>query len=471
MSLRDYGFLVRKRWLTILVALVVCVGVGVGATLLSTKMYASTTRLFVSTQTPDTAADLLTGSNFTQQRVKSYADIVSSPKVLDSVVLQLGLKMNSAALGTKISTNVPLNTVIIEITALDASPLQAQRIVNAVGESLTQVVSRIETRSDGRPSLVSVTIVQPGTYNATPDSPKPLLNIALSIFIGLVLGFGLAILRDRLDLRLRNAEEVEEISETNVLGVVPFDAEAPKHPLIVHSNPRSLQAEAYRQLRTNVHFAEIDNKRKSIVVSSSVPSEGKTTTACNLAIALADTGARVLLIDCDFRKPDVHNYMGIEGAVGLTNYLIDQVGLSDVIQDWAGKLDVLVAGKVPPNPSELLGSEKFASLLQLLERRYDHIVVDAAPLLPVTDAAILSKITSGVILVVGIEKTTRPQLQGSMHHLKSVNGNILGTVLNKVPARGFQSYGYGYGFGYGAVYGETKDQKKSKGKKSPVASK
>jgi hypothetical protein len=201
-----------------------------------------------------------------------------------------------------------------------------------VSESLTNVVDQLETSSNGQPSLVKVSVIQPGSVNLTPDSPKPLLNIALSIFIGLVLGFGSALLRDRLDLRVRSADDVKDLTGVSVLGALTYDPETPSHPLIVHTSPRSVQAETYRQLRTNVRFVEVDGDHKSIVVSSSVPSEGKSTTSCNLAIALADTGAKVLLIDCDFRKPDVHNYMGIEGSVGLTNHLIGQAKLADVIQ-------------------------------------------------------------------------------------------------------------------------------------------
>jgi capsular exopolysaccharide synthesis family protein len=454
LNLREYWNLVRKRWVTIVLITVVSATAGVATTLLTPKMYASTTRVFVSTQTPETASDLLTGSNFTQQRVKSYADIVTSPKVLDPVISDLGLDLAGSDLAGRITTSVPLNTVIIEITVLDREPQTAAKIANAVSKSLTDTVTQLETPSNGQPSLVKVSVIQPGSLSQTPDSPKPLLNIALSLFIGLVLGFGTAILRDRLDLRIRSSEEVKTITGANILGSMSYDVDLPKHPLIVHSNPRSVQAEAYRQLRTNVNFVEVEGNQKSIVISSSVPSEGKTTTSCNLAIALADTGAKVLLIDCDFRKPDVHKYMGIEGSVGLTNHLIGQANLADVIQTWGAKLHVLPAGQIPPNPSELLSSGKMLHLLQSLERGYDHIVIDAAPLLPVTDAAILSKITSGVILVVGVGQTTRPQLQGAIQHIKSANGHILGTVLSKVPQRGAGSYGYGYGYGYGHGYGK-----------------
>jgi capsular exopolysaccharide synthesis family protein len=195
-----------------------------------------------------------------------------------------------------------------------------------------------------------------------------------------------------------------------VLGGIGFDENAQENPLIVHTKPKSTRAEAFRQLRTNIQFVEAVEGRKSIIISSSVSSEGKSTTIANLAIAMADTGAKVLLIDCDLRKPKQHKYLGLEGAVGLTNHLIGQAKLEDVIQPWGkGKLSVLPAGQVPPNPSELLGSEKMRKLILDAEKKYDLVLIDTAPLLPVTDAAILSKMTGGVVVVVSVGKTTTPR--------------------------------------------------------------
>jgi capsular exopolysaccharide synthesis family protein len=281
----------------------------------------------------------------------------------------------------------------------------------------------------------------------------------IAIFGGLVIGVGLAILIENLDLRIRNHGDIEALTTASVLGGIGFDEDAQENPLIVHTKPKSTRAEAFRQLRTNIQFVEAVEGRKSIIISSSVPSEGKSTTIANLAIAMADTGAKVLLIDCDFRKPKQHKYLGLEGAVGLTNHLIGQAKLEDVIQPWGkGKLSVLPAGQVPPNPSELLGSEKMRKLILDAEKKYDLVLIDTAPLLPVTDAAILSTMTGGVVVVVSVGKTTRPQLQGALSHIETVGGKVLGFVMNKIPTKGadaygYYSYGYKYGYKYGYQYG------------------
>jgi capsular exopolysaccharide synthesis family protein len=166
---------------------------------------------------------------------------------------------------------------------------------------------------------------------------------------------------------------------------------------------------------------------------------------------MADTGAKVLLIDCDLRKPKMHKYFSIEGAVGLTNLLIGQVKPNDVIQRWGRKhLDLLPAGQVPPNPSELLGSEAMKKFLIKAEKDYDLVLIDSAPLLPVTDAAILSKLTGGVALVVAVGKTTKPQLSAALGHVETVGGRVLGFIMNKIPTKGVDAYRYRYSYKYGS---------------------
>lgn len=424
-----------------------------------TPTYSSTARLFVSTEASTSTSDLLQGSNFTQQRVKSYADIADSPKVLDPVIRDLGLQDIREDLPDRITSSVPLNTVIIELTVEDESPVRAAAIVNRLAESLTSTVEDIEKPIDGLSTPVKVTTIQEGQVPTDPENPKPLLDMVIALFGGLVLGLGLAILIENLDLRVRNHGDIEALSTAAVLGGIGFDEDAQDNPLIVHTKPKSTRAEAFRQLRTNIQFVEAVEGRKSLIISSSVPSEGKSTTIANLAIAMSDLGAKVLLIDCDLRKPKQHKYLGLEGSVGLTNYLIDQAKLEDVIQPWGkGKLNVLPAGQTPPNPSELLGSDKMRKLIEAMEKKYDVVLIDTAPLLPVTDAAILSKITGGVVVVVSVGKTTRPQLQGALSHIETVGGKIVGFVMNKIPTKGadaygYYSYGYKYGYKYGYQYG------------------
>ena len=481
MGLREYWIIARKRWSIIFSTLVAALIVGALYVFLVTPTYSSTARLFVSTEASTSTSDLLQGSNFSQQRVKSYADIANSPKVLDPVIRDLGLQDIAKELPERINSSVPLNTVIIELTVEDESPVRAAAIVNSLAQSLIATVESIEKPFDGATTPVKVTIIQDGQAPLSPDNPRPLLNMAIALFGGLVLGIGIAILIENLDLRIRNHGDIEALSEASVLGGIGFDEEATENPLIVHTQPKSTRAEAFRQLRTNIQFIEAVEGRKSIIVSSSVPSEGKSTTIANLAIAMADTGAKVLLIDCDLRKPKQHKYLGVEGAVGLTNHLIGQAKLEDVVQPWGkGNLSILPAGQVPPNPSELLGSDRMKKLILDAEKKYDLVLIDTAPLLPVTDAAILSKMTGGVVIVVSVGKTTRPQLQGALSHIETVGGKVVGFVMNKIPTKGadaygYYSYGYKYGYKYGyayggygetSPYGEESEASKTKVKKS-----
>jgi capsular exopolysaccharide synthesis family protein len=460
MKLRDYWVIVRKGWKYIVASTVIGLIAGVAVTLLSTPMYSSTTGVFVSAQTADTTADLLQGSSFTQQRVKSYSDIATSPIVLDPVISSLGLDMTSAELAKQITTEVPLNTVLINITVKDSNANKAATIANAVGQSLATQVDAIEAPVRGQASPVRLSTVQPGQVSLKPDSPKLLVNLAIALLAGLVGGFGIAWLRETLDVRVRNGSDIEEIGHAGILGGITLDENVDENPLVVLTRPKSTRAEAFRQLRTNIQFIEAAEGRKTIVVSSSIPSEGKTSTISNLAIAMADAGMKVLLIDCDFRKPKIHKTFGLDGTVGFTNFLIGQAKWNDVVQPWGftGKLDILPAGQIPPNPSELLGSEAMKKALAEAESQYDVVLVDSAPLLPVTDAAILSKITGGIVLVVNVGRTTKPQLQGAINHIDAVGGKIIGFVMNKIPTKGadayyYYSYGYKYGYKYGYQYG------------------
>jgi succinoglycan biosynthesis transport protein ExoP len=459
MNIRDYWIIVRKRWTLILAVTLFAFAAGLTVNLVATPMYSSTSKVFVSAQGTENASDLLQGSSFTQQRVKSYSDIVTDPTVLDPVIKELALEELADLLPDRISTNVPLNTVLIEITVSDESPYRAANIANALAVSLTKVVNQLETPDGSDVSPVKISQVQNGQIQDSPESPRPLMNIALALFIGLATGFGAAILRESLDLRVRNGNDIEELGKAGILGGIAFDEDAVNNPLIVHTKPKSTRAEAFRQLRTNIQFIEAAEGRKSIIVSSSIPGEGKSTTIVNLAIAMADAGSKVLLIDCDLRKPKIHKYLGLEGAVGLTSVIIGQAKLQDAIQPWGKhKLDVLPAGQVPPNPSEILGSPAMQKLLDKFEKAYDVVLIDTAPLLPVTDAAILSKMTGGVVVVVSVGKTTRPQLQGAMNHIETVGGKVLGFVMNKIPTKGadaygYYSYGYKYGYKYGYQYG------------------
>lgn len=456
MELRDYLRILRKGWVLILVFTLLGVAAAAAYSVVKTPEYESSAKVFVSTQSSGTVQELAQGNTFTQQRVTTYASLVTTPIVLLPVIARLGLDSTAQQLATQIEASAPLNTTLIQITATTTSPTRSADVANAAAESLTQVVRQIEMTSDSADvSPVKLTRVQDATVPLVPVTPNIPLNIALGLLVGLALGVGLAVLRDVLDTRIRNIHDVEQTGKGPIVGGISFDSKARERPLIVHVDPRSPRAESFRTLRTNLQFIDIEGAPRSFVVTSSVGGEGKSTTAANLAITLADAGSRVLLVDADLRRPKVMDYMGLEGTVGLTDLLISKAPLSDVLQRWGrGDLYVLTAGQVPPNPSELLGSKAMAHMIKTFEAEFEYIIFDSPPLLPVTDAAILSKSTGGVLMVVAAGRTRKNQLSAAITALQNVGSTASGFVLTMMPTKGPDSYGYnsyGYSYSYGGL--------------------
>jgi succinoglycan biosynthesis transport protein ExoP len=268
--------------------------------------------------------------------------------------------------------------------------------------------------------------------------------LVLGALVGLALGIGLAVLRSVLDTRIHSLHDLEQITDKPLLGGIALDPDASSRPLIVHADPRNPRAESFRSLRTNLQFINVEGRPRSFVISSAGPGEGKSTTTANLAISLAETGAKVALIDGDLRSPKVAEYLDIEGGVGLTDVLIGRAELVDVLQKWGrGHLYVLAAGRIPPNPSELLGSAAMATVLETLTSRFDYVLIDAPPLLLVTDAAVVSKLAGGVILVAASGSTKKQEFTGAVRALEAVGSRLLGIVVTMLPTKGPDSYGYG----------------------------
>jgi polysaccharide biosynthesis transport protein len=447
-ELKDYIRVIRKRWQIIVAVTLVVVAGAALATALSPKIYQAQTRLFVSTAGSSDSGALLSGSNFTQQRVKSYADVITTPNVLDPVIQTLGLNTTAAKLGAQITATVPLDTVLIEVAVTNTDPRIAAEVADSVGKQFTRTVADLESVTKGQSSPVKVTVVSAPTVPTTPISPKPTRNLALGVVLGLLLGLGLALLRDLLDTTIKVEKDCSEVTDLPVIGGIAFDPDATKNPLIVQADPHSPRAEAFRTLRTNLQFVDAANHPRSIVFTSSVPGEGKTTTTANLAITMAAGGARVCVVEGDLRRPRLLEYMGMDGSLGLTNVLIGQAELGDVLQQFADtSVYVVGAGSVPPNPSELLGSAAMIETLRELESRFDVVIIDTPPLLPVTDAAVLSTIAGGTVVVVGAGRVDRDHLARSLQSLDAVKGRVLGLVLNLIPIKGTDAY-YNYREGY-----------------------
>ncbi|MDQ1580833.1 MAG: tyrosine-protein kinase [Microbacteriaceae bacterium] len=459
MELRDYIRILRKSWILITLLALAGVGAATGFSLIQTPQYSASAQVFVSTQSSGTAADLVQGSTFTQQRVKTYASLVPTPIVLQPVAAILHLNMAPDKLAKLVTATAQLDTTLIQITATSPDPVQAADIANATSQSLTAVVQTIETAdSTSTSSPVKLTRVQDATVPSVPVSPNIPLNIVLGLLVALALGVGIAVLREVLDTRIRTERDVQQVTDVPIVGGIAYDPKATQRPLIVQADPRSPRSESFRTLRTNLQFLNLRGDAHSFVITSSIESEGKSTTAANLAITLAEAGSRVVIIDADLRRPKLAEYMGLEGAVGLTDVLIGRAELVDVVQPWGRhNLFVLPAGKIPPNPSELLGSQPMANMIAVLEREFDYVLFDAPPLLPVTDAAILAKRTGGALIVVAAGSTHKNQLKGAVSALQHVDAPVSGLILTMLPTKGPDAYGYGR-YGYGQGYGYDVDK-------------
>ena len=450
MELRDYVRLLRRSWVLILACALLGGLLAAVATWRATKIYAATVTMLVST--PDDGegpASAYQGGLLSQQRVKSYASLVASERIAAAVVRQLGLQENPAELLKRIEAHPVPETVLLRATVRDPDPRFAQAAANAVGTAFSAAVADIERPAEGAPPIVRVSVWEQAKLPSTPVSPRPIRNIAFGVLLGLCVSIGAALIRNRLDTSVSSEADASTATGLANLGLIAYDAEAGRRPLITQSRPHSQRAEAFRQLRTNLQFVDVDTGPRSILVSSSVPGEGKTTTICNLAITLAQGGARVCLVEGDLRRPSFGQYLGIETAAGLTSVLIGAADLDDVLQPWGegrvgdGRLEVLPSGPIPPNPSELLGSRNMAELIETLQARFDIVLIDAPPLLPVTDAAVLASRVDGVLLIARMGRTRREQLRRAAESLRAVDARMLGTVLNMVPPKGREGYYYG----------------------------
>ncbi|ACZ31867.1 capsular exopolysaccharide family [Xylanimonas cellulosilytica DSM 15894] len=463
MELADYLSLLRKRWLSITVLTVLGLVAGLAASVLATPVFTARSQVFVSVRGSDTTSDLLQGSNFTVRQVRSYVQLVQTPRVLQPVIEELGLTDTPSQLAERVRAESPLDTVLINVTADDESAQFAADIANSVARSLSAVVQELETPQGAAESPVEISTVRSAVAPTSPSSPNTTMNLALGLLVGLALGVGVAVLREVLNTKMRDVADVEAVTEASVLGAIPFEPDAADSPLIVQESPHSLRSEAFRRLRTNLQFLEFDRNQRAIVTTSALPGEGKTTTTINLAITLADAGQRVALVDADLRRPSIAKYMGLEGSVGLTTVLIGRARLDDVAQPWGnGNLDVITSGQVPPNPSELLGSRNMDELLDELHAKYDVVLIDTSPLLPVTDGAILARLVGGAVVVVGAGTVHRQQVDGALQALDSVAARVLGVVVNRAPTKGSGTYAYSYAYGYASEQADSPEKPRAK---------
>lgn len=450
MDLRHFLGVLRSRWQFIFGTLAVGIIATIAIVLQLNPVYSSTARVFVSTPTTG-QADSLSASFFTTQRVASYAALASDPTVLQSVIDELELDTVPAELAGQITTTAVPQTLILEVEAKGQSPQLAQQIAAAQANAIIELVERIETPDDGGASAAIVArIAGKASYNANPVSPNVKLDLAIGLLLSLFVGIAGAIVRDLLDTTVKSREDIEEATGNAVMGTLPYEPSVRNEPL-TSENTRTSLSEAFRVLRTNLQFANLDASRQTILVSSALPDEGKTLVASNLAISLARSGRSVLLIDADMRNPNVADLLGLENSVGIMSVLIGRTTIEQATQEHSSGVRFLGTGPKPPNPAEVLDTQSMRQLLHDVRSEYDTVIIDAPPLLPVADTSILVTEVDGTLLLARYGSTGREQLRLAAERIDVVGGRLFGTILNRTPWRSKFGYGENYGYGYGTT--------------------
>lgn len=331
------------------------------------------------------------------------------------------------------------------VSARQIADTQAQ--VAALQAKLTTLQSNYASllANTRQGAINALSVLEPATLPTAPIGPNRPLTVLTAAAIGFVLAAGAAYLLEYLDRSLKSPEDVERQLQLPLIGFISEMA-ADKHVeegSVVLQQPRSPTAESFRVLRTNLEFASVDAPLRTILVSSPSAAEGKTTVATNLAAVMAQGNKRVVLVDCDLRRPRVHRQLGLTNNRGLSDVFLGQLDLREVILPWRKRFAVITSGSLPPNPAELLASEKMAQVLEQLEQFADIVIIDSPPFV-VSDAQVLAAKVDGVVMVVQPGKTPTDAAQAMVEQLHRAGARVVGVVLNRIPRRG-GSYYYYYG--------------------------
>ncbi|MGY1652040.1 polysaccharide biosynthesis tyrosine autokinase [Geodermatophilus sp. SYSU D01119] len=449
MTLRDVVAALRTSWWMLVAGVVIGSGLAFLWSSLQTPLYSSSTQLFVSTTDSTSTENAFQGSQLSQQRVASYAELLTGREMAERVIDRLDLDAGPDDLTASISASPIPGTVLIDVTVTDPSAEGAREIAEALGAEFPSFVDQLEAPDASGRAVVRVTTTEAPETASAPSSPQVARNIVLGALVGFMAAAAAAVARRQLDRSVRDPELVTSLTGVPVLGTVLRDEGLEKHHVMDRTGT-SRSAEDYRQIRTSLQFLDVDQPPRVIMISSAVPSEGKTTAAVNLGLALADAGRRVTVVEADFRKPRVTRYLGLVSGTGLTNILSGTADVEDVVQKYGSDdFSVIAAGPTPPNPGELLASNQMAALLDKLRESNDFVLIDAPPLLPVADSTGLAVHTDGALLSVRYGVTRKDQLVQAVMTVERVGSRVLGVILNIVPPRGDIAAAHGYGYEYG----------------------
>lgn len=450
-ELRDFISMLRRYWVGEVLIVLATIAVVAIFTALQPRVYTSSASGLTQAASGESLSMALAGDSLAKSRAETYVRIATSDAVAKRAAELLGNNRSAGDLLGHVSASLPADTAVIEISARADTPEGAAKLANTWIKALADQVTAIESPGDGiAEAAVSFVPLAAARAPYLPSSPNLQVALVLALLAGLALAFVYGLLRSHFDRKIRTVAQIEAIIDGAVIGTIPAsDAFGDRKRVIEQSDDDTHQlfaiTESLRELRTNLSYVDVDNPPRVIVFTSSIPGEGKSTIAANLADAIAASNSNVVVIDCDLRRPTQSGIYDLRAGAGLTDVLSGRLSINDALQAPTGDphLRVLPSGRIPPNPSELLGSRTMKELVGALSE-VATVILDAPPVLSVTDAAILGTFADGVVLTVAAKQITSEQLEKSNRAILRVRGRVLGAVLNKVPSNGIDAYDYGY---------------------------
>jgi len=532
-ELRDYLNVIIARRGVILTATVIVAAVALAVSLLQPSVYQAQSKVLISEKDTSAALlgtvlpDL---SSQPERALQTQVQLVLVRPVAEATIKKLGLEMSADALLAQVQVAAVGQTNIVAITAYATSPERASAIANTMAEeyvaasvtrkraALSKAIGEVETRLEEAKAAIlelgrriqgsgttnelnaelqiatgayttlaekleslkvneqleagSGVVVQPAVAQKTPVSPRPLRNTAIGVLVGLIFGIGMAFLYEYLDNTIKSTEEAEKVYGATVLGIVPMEKfeKGSKRRLTIVEAPGSPAAESYRVVRNSLDFINFEHNLKTLLVTSAAPAEGKSTVTANLAAALSQSGKKVVLVSTDFRRPTTDQFFAVSNTVGLSEVLLGTHSLKAALQRPGDEqLLILTAGKMPPNPSELLASAKMKEVVESLEEWADWVLIDAPPVLAVADPVSVARWVDGVLMVSKAGESTKEAAAKAMELLGKVGAVPIGVVVWGLDeSKNRPGYGYGYGYYTGGYYyyrsyygyGPTKPSKK-----------
>jgi succinoglycan biosynthesis transport protein ExoP len=493
MTLRDYSAVVVQRKWVVIAAVLIAVAVAVVSSALQTPIYSADTEILVQPRGQDGLfEDRIV--NLNERAIQTEIQVIEGGAVRARVQQDLALE----ELPVEVDASAVGQTDVVRMAVRSTSAANARTLADAYAEAyisvrleqsvnellaastevqraITQLQTQIDVLADddlSRPGLVAqlsnfsstldqlrvdqalrtggATIIKSAETPESPVEPTPARTAALAFVVGLLIGLGAAFLLDYLDDKIRSEDDLERATQRPVLAVVPIDP-PPNNLPIAMTEPDHASVEAYRGLRTNLQFLGLDRPINVVQVTSSLPGEGKTTTAVNLAVVLAQAGHRVALVDADLRRPRIHQVFAVPQSPGFTDLLLGEkpsMVANRIPVDGGTPISLFTSGAVPANPSEMLTGRRIRKLLAEMGGHYDYVIVDSAPVLPVSDSVALAGAVDGLFIVAHARRVTEQQVVQTVERLGRVSAPILGLVLNQ--AFGARSEVYGYG-GYAAL--------------------